>query len=432
MTYCKAIEYLDSLNSLGSVPGLDNIRELLCRLGNPQNQLKIVHIAGTNGKGSVGVFLAYSLIEAGYKVGRYSSPAVKEYLETITIDNNNISENNFAASIEKIKVVCDEMLNEGLTHPTRFEIETAAAYLFFAEEKCDICIIECGMGGAEDATNVMDSVLCSVITSISLDHTGVLGSSIEEISRAKAGIIKNGCATICLKKEPQFTVISEFADQKNSELYAVDPHNIDIEDAAADGIILNYGAHNEIEIKLSGLYQPVNAAIALECIDYLNSHGYSINETQIKSGFIKTRWFGRFEVLSEDPYFIIDGAHNPDGARALYHTLVTYFPDEKIKFIMGCFADKDYDSILKILSPIAESFVTVATPNNVRALDSKTLAEYIKKYYDIPVVAYESIDAAISSVIKEIDKDDICVAFGSLSHLKLIADKYKECLPSMR
>lgn len=425
MKYKEAADYLNSLNVLGSVLGLDSIKELLKRLDNPQDKLKIIHIAGTNGKGSVGAFLSYILMDSGMKVGRYVSPAVKNPLEIIQINNSDISENKFAKVINDVREACVSMQNDGFPHPTRFEIETAAAYLFFFLEECDICLVECGLGGDLDATNAISYPLCSIITSISIDHTAFLGSTIEEITAHKAGIIKAGAPVICLKTEPAFSVIKTRAAKLDSQCIAVEPDRIEIVKADPDGIIMNYNKHRNIILSMCGLYQTINCALALECIDFLIRHNYSISDKNILNGIKNTRWFGRFQILSENPYFIIDGAHNPDGAKELYNTICTYFPDRKITFIMGVFADKDYLKILEIVSPIAKNFITIETPGNNRALSAKTLADCIKKYYDIPVVSYESIDAAINDLKNNLSENDIFVAFGSLSNLARIEKLYK-------
>lgn len=417
------MKYLDSLNKLGSVPGLDSIRELLHRLGNPQNKVKCIHIAGTNGKGSVGAFITEILITAGYKVGRYASPAVVESLEIIKLNNTNISEEVFEKIISEIAVVCNKMVEDGLPHPTRFEVETAAAYVFFAEENCDFSVVECGMGGLLDATNVVENVACSVITSISIDHTGFLGETIEEIATQKAGIIKVGVPVIMAKGvDSVVDVISKTADEKEAELYMVsETSNLRFN---KENIVFDYKGYNNIEIGLLGVYQPQNAVVALECIEILRKNGYEVSDDVIYAGFKNTGWFGRFSMLGKSPDFIVDGAHNPDGAKALLDCIKTYYPEGNLTFVVGFFADKDYKGILELCMPYCGRIFTIETPDNPRALSSKALAEFIKNNYDVVVSSCDKIEEAVQLAINNTDESGAVIVFGSLSHLAMASQAY--------
>lgn len=419
------MKYLDSLNKLGSVPGLDSIRELLHRLGNPQNKVKCIHIAGTNGKGSVGAFITEILIKVGYKVGRYASPAVVEPLEIIKLNNANISEDVFEKIISEIAVVCNKMVEDGLSHPTRFEVETAAAFVFFAMEGCDFAVVECGMGGLLDATNIVENVVCSVITSISIDHTGFLGETIEEIATQKAGIIKSGVPVIMAKGvDSVIDVISKTAVEKNSDLYmASEVSNLRFNKG---DIIFDYKDYDNIEIGLLGVYQPQNAAVALECINVLKENGYSVPDEAIYKGFKDTGWFGRFSMLGKSPDFIVDGAHNPDGAKALLDCIKTYYPDGNLTFVVGFFADKDYKGILDLCMPYCKRIFTIETPDNPRALSSKALAEFIKNNYDVVVSSCDKIEEAVQLAINNTDESDAVIVFGSLSHLAMVSQAYFE------
>ena len=447
MNYSEVREYLKNVNKLGSILGLNTIKELLKRLGNPQNELKVVHIAGTNGKGSIMTFVQNILMESGYKVGRYCSPAVFNEREIIRINDEYISEEQSADLLTRIKEKCDSMYSEGLPHPTSFEIETAEALMFFKEQNCDIALIECGMGGETDATNVFEKVLCSVIATISLDHTQFLGSTIEEITKVKSGIIKENCPVVISKQTVEAeNVIKQVCKQKNSEL--IIPTEQDFENVEIDGLTtkVTYKASNNKEYILNlqalGTYQIKNAKTAVEVAlvldkaltektnicdesDKNNSTGMKNNinnsgntiEKNIKKGIEKTVWPGRMEVISKEPLIIIDGAHNPGAVLELRKTLDLYFTNKRITFIMGVLSDKDFSKEAEIIADRAERIITI-TPNNSRGLDGHKLAETLVKYNHNVQVADSLKQAAEESIdtIKE-NRADMILAFGSLSYL---------------
>lgn len=447
MNYSEVREYLKNVNKLGSILGLNTIKELLKRLGNPQNELKVVHIAGTNGKGSIMTFVQNILMESGYKVGRYCSPAVFNEREIIRINDEYISEEQSADLLTRIKEKCDSMYSEGLPHPTSFEIETAEALMFFKEQNCDIALIECGMGGETDATNVFEKVLCSVIATISLDHTQFLGSTIEEITKVKSGIIKENCPVVMSKQTVEAeSVIKKVCKQKNSEL--IIPTEQDLENVEIDGLTtkVTYKASNNKEYILNlqalGTYQIKNAKTAVEVAlvldkaltektnicdesDKNNSTGMKNNinnsgntiEKNIKKGIEKTVWPGRMEVISKEPLIIIDGAHNPGAVLELRKTLDLYFTNKRITFIMGVLSDKDFSKEAEIIADRAERIITI-TPNNSRGLDGHKLAETLVKYNHNVQVADSLKQAAEESIdtIKE-NRADMILAFGSLSYL---------------
>lgn len=447
MNYSEAREYLKNVNKLGSILGLNTIKELLKRLGNPQNELKVVHIAGTNGKGSIMTFVQNILMESGYKVGRYCSPAVFNEREIIRINDEYISEEQSADLLTRIKEKCDSMYSEGLPHPTSFEIETAEALMFFKEQNCDIALIECGMGGETDATNVFEKVLCSVIATISLDHTQFLGSTIEEITKVKSGIIKENCPVVMSKQTGEAeSVIKKVCKQNNSEL--IIPTEQDFENVEIDGLRtkVTYKASNNkeyaINLQTLGTYQIKNAKTAVEVAlvldkaltektnicdesDKNNSTGMKNNinnsgntiEKNIKKGIEKTVWPGRMEVISKEPLIIIDGAHNPGAVLELRKTLDLYFTNKRITFIMGVLSDKDFSKEAEIIADRAERIITI-TPNNSRGLDGHKLAETLVKYNHNVQVADSLKQAAEESIytIKE-NRADMILAFGSLSYL---------------
>lgn len=447
MNHSEAREYLKNVNKLGSILGLNTIKELLKRLGNPQNELKVVHIAGTNGKGSIMTFVQNILMESGYKVGRYCSPAVFNEREIIRINDEYISEKQSADLLTRIKEKCDSMYSEGLPHPTSFEIETAEALMFFKEQNCDIALIECGMGGETDATNVFEKVLCSVIATISLDHTQFLGSTIEEITKVKSGIIKENCPVVMSKQTGEAeSVIKKVCKQNNSEL--IIPTEQDFENVEIDGLTtkVTYKASNNKEYILNlqalGTYQIKNAKTAVEVAlvldkaltektnicdesDKNNSTGMKNNinnsgntiEKNIKKGIEKTVWPGRMEVISKEPLIIIDGAHNPGAVLELRKTLDLYFTNKRITFIMGVLSDKDFSKEAEIIADRAERIITI-TPNNSRGLDGHKLAETLVKYNHNVQVA-DSLKQAAEESIDTIkgNRADMILAFGSLSYL---------------
>lgn len=420
------IDYLESLNGLGSVPGLNSITELLKRVDNPQDKVKFVHIAGTNGKGSVGAFLSYILAEAGYNVGRYASPAVFTANEIIQYNNKNISDEELVDIIYLLQTKCEEMVKDGYNQPTRFEVETAAAFVYFEKIKCDIAIVECGMGGRLDATNIIKNTLCAVITPISLDHTSFLGDTIEEIADNKSDIIKSGCSVVSAYNDLTASIIKGKAYMHNADVVFLDSDQIKINYSSLDEnkISFDFGNLHNLKISLLGAYQPYNAALALLTVNALKNNGFDISDKSIRQGLLDTKWFGRFQLIGRNPYFIIDGAHNPDGALSLRNSLSQFFFNKKLTFIMGVFADKDYGKILDTVIEYANYIITIETPDNKRALPSKTLAEYIKKYYDVKVTDCGNITDAIDVAIANTDVDNAIIAFGSLSHLSLIYDEY--------
>ncbi len=367
MNYIEAREYLESTNKYGSVLGLDTIKELLSRLGNPQDKLNVVHFAGTNGKGSTMSYLESILLCAGYSVGKYSSPAVFDEREIITVDKTPISEKDIAKYIEIIKQACGRMVAEGLAHPTRFEIETAMAFCFFADLELDVCLIECGMGGKGDATNVFSNILLAVITSISLDHTKELGSTIEEIKENKEGIVKPGCPVV----------------------YAGTLGSID----------------------------DINKELAVRAAEELQKQGFKLKK-YIDEGIEQTYWPGRMETICENPLFIIDGAHNPGAILKLRDYIDLHFTNKKITFIMGVLADKDYSEEASIIGNKATKIYTI-TPNNSRGLDAHKLADTILEYNE-SVVASDNIEEAVRKAFGEVanNNSDMIIAFGSLSILK--------------
>ncbi|MCR5738067.1 MAG: bifunctional folylpolyglutamate synthase/dihydrofolate synthase [Eubacterium sp.] len=410
----EALEYLKKISTLGSVLGLESIKELLNRLGNPQQQLKVVHIAGTNGKGSTLTFLQNILQEAGYQVGRYSSPAVFEFREMFQIGNEYISEETFCELLFRVKDACDEMVAEGLNHPTEFEIETAVAFLFFAEHPCDVVLIECGMGGETDATNVFSKVLCSILATISLDHMKFLGDTVEEIASVKAGIIKENCPVVSSRQEEKVSrVIKQKAKEKNA-LYRCAGKACQKGEKAA--YVSTTGKQYSFKMSMLGSYQLFNVATAIEVAEVLGKQGFSL-ENAIEKGIENAKWPGRMEQICEQPVIYMDGAHNPGAVKELKDSIELYFTNQRITFIMGVLADKDFEKEVEMIADKAVSIYTI-TPENPRALSAEKLAQTVGKYHE-NVVSTNSLEEAIAYAKQDVlnKKSDMILAFGSLSYL---------------
>ena len=436
MTYEQACAFANQAAKSGSILGLESIRALMAELSDVQEKLPIIHIAGTNGKGSVGAYLASIFREAGLHVARYTSPAVFSPLEVFTYDGKNITEDGYAIVMSQVKDACDIMVSAGMECPTIFEIETAAAFLWFYEKKPDVVLLETGMGGELDATNLIMHPLASVITSISMDHMQFLGDTIESIAQAKAGIIKAGC--------PVYSAVQNQEVKKVLAVVAAEKHaSIEFSDTQADTVleekpgnmvfshVLASGDTVILKTVMAGLYQVKNASLAADVADaLLPGMMPTENKTEkvgwicakpidkdhkleiIKNGIEKTHWPGRFEVVSTDPFLVIDGAHNEDAARQLATTVENCFTNTRLTYIIGVLADKEHDKMLEIMAPFAERVYTI-TPDNARALDADRLAEEAGKYCD-EVQAVGSVEKALALAFTH---EEPVLAFGSLSYL---------------
>ncbi len=401
ITTKQAFEYLEKSKQRGMVLGLSAMRELMEKLGNPQNKLKnIIHIAGTNGKGSVGAFIEAVLTEAGYTVGRYSSPAVFSYFEIFRKNNKNITESEFCTCMEKIMSTKTELA------PTSFEIETALAFLYMSD--CDYCIIETGLGGREDATNVIDIEKLAVITPISLDHMHILGDTVAKITAEKCGIFNPLTTVISAKQMPE---AEEVIRQYELPLtFANDTDNIRHYENYQT---FDCGEYKDVKISLLGAFQPDNASTALTALKALG-----ISEAQIRKGFEKAVWHGRFDLISKNPVIVADGAHNKSAFLQLRKTLNEYYPDCKFNFITGVLKDKDYHSATEIFAPISDKVYTI-TPDNPRALNNSEYAEEFRKH------SVNAVPIDIEDIPRIINKDGINVIFGSLSFMERVFEVLK-------
>ena len=417
MNYAEARVYLNKVFKYGSVLGLENMRELLGRLGNPQDDLKFIHISGTNGKGSVLAYLSTILSGGGYRTGRYISPTLFSYRERIQVDEQKIEKESLAHHVTAIAKVIEEMKAENAGNPTAFEVETALAFLYFKEKDCDIVVLETGLGGALDATNIIKTTVMEVIAPISMDHMEFLGDTLEKIAMQKAGIIKPHTAVVSASQEPDAKKVLDHVCKENQcSMYMVDPAQItdvlyDVEEQQ-----FSYKNWKNVKITLAGSYQILNAALALEGVEELRRLGYHLSEEQVRQGLYRAVWRGRFTLLSKNPAVIIDGAHNPGAAKELKHSLDLYFKGKDLYYIFGVFQDKDYQEVIRLTAPLAKHIVTVQTPGNPRALPANELKEAVQAV-NPSVEAAQSIQEAVKKSLQLAKKEDAIIIFGSLSFL---------------
>ncbi|MDE6685951.1 MAG: bifunctional folylpolyglutamate synthase/dihydrofolate synthase [Lachnospiraceae bacterium] len=424
MKYKEAEEYIQKISAYGSVLGLDTIRELLKRMGNPQDTLSFVHIAGTNGKGSVLAYVSTILKEAGYRVGRYLSPVISDYREKIQVGGRMISQKALCEGLELVKDHAEQMEAEGWQPPTLFETETALAFWFFAKKKCDIVILETGMGGIEDATNIIRNTKVAVFTPISYDHIGILGDTLTEIAEKKAGIIKEGAVVVSAVQKPEvMEVLQRTCQEKGCVLRVTEqPQKVKY------GIFgQRFSFHKNVyKIRLAGMWQPENACVALEVIEVLREQGISIKEEAVRRGLEETVWDGRFTVLRKKPLLIMDGAHNEDAVKRLRESLEGYFPGQRFLFIMGVLRDKEYDKMLEIMAPLAQYIITITPPENPRALSAFDLADKAKAYHPC-VTAADSLEEAVEMAGLLAGEEYVTIAFGSLSYLGRLRKILERC-----
>jgi dihydrofolate synthase/folylpolyglutamate synthase len=380
MDYNEALGFIHGALKFGSKLGLRNITRLLNHLNNPHEKLKFIHVAGTNGKGSTCAMIAEILQNKGLKTGMYTSPYVEEFTERIQINRENIPQKRLAEITDKVKDAINIMIEKGYEHPTEFEIVTAIAFQYFFEEECEIVVLEVGLGGRYDATNVIKNPLVSVITSIGYDHMKHLGSTLEEIAHEKCGIIKENCPVVAYlyQKEEPLKVIKKYCAEKNSSLYIGNKERLYIKKERYNLAIFNYDKYKEITLNLGGIYQISNAITAIETIKVLNSnYNYGISLQNIIQGLKDVKWSGRFEIYRDNPLVIFDGGHNIEGILALNESLKKYFKNEKITLIIGMMKDKEYEKCIKLLLNISKDIISTA-PNMERALDPKIIKEIVQ------------------------------------------------------
>lgn len=430
------ISLIEELKKRGSVPGLDAIEGLLEELGHPEDNLKIVHIAGTNGKGSIFAYLSSILIAAGFKVGRYISPTISCYEERFQINGEYITKDKLARLYNIVEEAMKREEEKTGLKPTLFEVETAISFLYFKEEKVDYALIEVGMGGRMDATNVIRHPELTVISSISYDHQAFLGDTLEEIAWQKAGIIKESCPVVLSENSDEVCkVIEQEATKKKVKCIEIKPTDYEVLSETPYGSTFLW-KEQRYETKLPGRHQVSNAVTALAASEYLFRKDYEKNnarkaiakkldEMNVKSaqqgGIIRTCWPGRLEVLKKEPLFYRDGAHNPDGAKKLAAFLQKYFTNKKIIYIMGVLKDKEYKKMLRYLMPMAKE-VYVFKPKNERGLSAQILADTIKEVADVSVAIESDVNAAVFRALDTAKPDDVLVACGSLSFMEEMED----------
>jgi dihydrofolate synthase/folylpolyglutamate synthase len=424
MNYSEALEYIHGTYGKGTKSGIDNMRKLLGTLGNPHYGMKFVHVAGTNGKGSTVSFISRILMEAGYRTGKYISPYLERFEERMSVDGKCIEGDVLGRITAKVKEAVELMLSKGWNHPTEFEIVTAIGFMYFREKACDVIVLEAGLGGRLDSTNAIDASELSVITSISKDHTRILGETIESIAYEKAGIIKCG-GHVLLKPQDKRAeeVVARVCKEKGAALIVPDMAGITVVERNIDRQVFHYGKYKFLEITLAGLHQLENAALAVSAAELLASFGYGITEKHIRDGLKNANWPGRMEVVNRSPIFIIDGAHNEDGSRMLARSLEAYFPGRSIIFIMGVMKDKDYVSMLKNISHLAKAILTVTPPSN-RALSAELLEKEAKNYCNV-VIINDTIKGAVLKSLEISGDNDIICAFGSLYFLGEIRNHFR-------
>ena len=409
MNVNEAIEYIHSVCWKGTVPGLSRTQELLAKMGNPEKKLKFIHIAGTNGKGSTAAMSASILQQAGYKVGLYTSPYIYRFHERMQVNGVEISDEDLAAVTEYVRPLAQSMVES----PTEFELVCCIAFEYFLRQNCDIVVLEVGMGGAWDATNVIETPEVAVITNIGLDHTDVLGSTLEEIAATKAGIFKdNGHAVIYRGIPSVEKVFEDICAERNVQLKKADFDSLNLIRHGLEGQTFDCGNRKALQLPLLGVHQLKNAAVVLSIMDTLLEKGWKITEDHIREGLRVARWPGRFDIVGRDPLFIIDGGHNPQCIGALVVNIRDYLKDKKVIALTGVLADKDYADMYKPVMTYVQEFVCV-TPPNPRKLEAAELANHLMSV-GAKATACDSIEEGVRKARQLAGDSGVVLCFGSL------------------
>lgn len=422
MNYQEVMSYLDNAKILGSVLGLGTMKALLAELGDPQRGLPVVHIAGTNGKGSTAAYIAEILSAAGYRTGLYISPFIQHFGERVQVDGASITESEIAERMTAVIKAAKAVTERGSQPPTVFELITAMGFLHFQARRCDIAVVEVGLGGRLDATNVIESPEAAVITHIGLDHTELLGDTISQIAAEKGGIIKPGCDVVLYRQDGEaMGTITAICRAQNAVLHCADALSAHLHSITVDGLVFDWEGYKELQTAMTGLHQVGNAVTAVKTAEVLQSRGWRIDEDAIRAGLRKARCIGRLELLNRSPVVLVDGAHNPQGVEALTASLRALFPDRTFRFLIGMLADKDFRAAVATALPLAERCYTV-TPPVPRALSAEKLAEVIREMDDgtVPVQACGSVENALQCALREAEPGEILCAFGSLYQIGAI------------
>ncbi len=410
MTYTEALDYIHSVSWKGSRPGLSRITELCHRLGDPQNDLKFIHVAGTNGKGSTSVMLAEILSAAGLRVGLFTSPFILRFNERMRVNGEDIPDDVLAEITALVRPHADAMEDA----PTEFELITAIAFAYFKREACDVVVLEVGMGGRLDSTNIIppESVLLSIITGIAMDHSAFLGDTPEAIAKEKAGIIKQGVpvlfggahpsvgsdSTTAVDHHAVSNVIRGQAIATDAPYFETDHNRLSKVACDPEGATLNFGDLQDLRISLPGIYQPYNAATVLTALEILQGSCLPVTEAHIRAGMEKAFWPGRFEILSHTPLVISDGGHNPEGVDAAVAGIKAFFPGERVYLLSGVMADKDFTVMVRRMCEVAERVFTVR-PDNSRAMDADAYAEVFSRE-GVEAQGYPSVEAAVHAAMR--------------------------------
>ena len=413
----QAIEYIHSVCWKGSIPGLGRTQQLLGLMGNPHDKLKFIHIAGTNGKGSTAAMTASILRKAGYKTGLYTSPYIYRFNERMQIDGEPISDEELARITQWIKPLAQSMQE----CPTEFELVSCIAFEYFMRNNCDIVVLEVGMGGALDSTNVIHAPEVAVITNIGLDHTDVLGKTVEEIAQTKAGIFKEGGDAVVYRSTPSVEAVFEaVCAEQHVTLHKADFENLTLVSHGLDGQVFHCGDRKHLTLPLLGDHQLHNAAVVLKVADVLIRRGWKITEEHIYDGIRDVSWPGRFDIMQEDPLFIIDGGHNPQCIEALVKNIEDYLTGRRVIVLTGVLADKDYADMYRPVMPLVEEFVCI-TPPNPRKLDAALLAQYLQEA-GAKATPCESTEEGVQLAMEKAGRDGVVLSFGSLYSIGSIRD----------
>jgi len=418
MNYQEALDYIHGTYKFGSKLGLENIKYLLNLLGNPHQKLKIIHVAGTNGKGSTCSYIHSILKEAGYRVGLYTSPYLEEFTERIRMNGIDIPKDRLGEITSIVKEKIDEMVSEGKNHPTEFEVVTAIAFYYYAEEDVDFLVLEVGLGGRLDATNVVENPLLSVITPIGLDHTEYLGDTLPKIAYEKGGIIKENSFVLSYPQEKEVVEVFEnLCKERNSKFFMTSFDTLEIQESTVNGQTFSVNVlgqdYSNVKVQMVGIHQIYNACTALGVVEILRRYrDVSISEEAVFNGLYNAKWAGRFEVLGKNPWIIIDGAHNLHGAIALRKSIESLLKDYKITLVVGMLQDKDVQGVLEDLIPLM-SKVVATEPNNPRAMKASELAEKLKVFNKETHIC-ESIQEAIKRSKDITSEEEVIIFAGSL------------------
>lgn len=410
MTYEQALAAIHQTPWENSVPGLKRIGELMQLLGNPQDTLQFVHIAGSNGKGSVAAMTASILQRAGYVTGLCTSPYIARFNERIRVNGVSISDDDLATVTERVLACAHEMQER----PTEFELVSAITFAYFAERKCDIVVLEVGLGGRLDATNIIKAPLVAVITAIGLEHTALLGDTVEKIAAEKAGIIKPGTTAVVSDQSKSIIgVITDICRARQVPLRVAQTSAIERLSQGPEGQQLLYNGTQEYHLPMLGAHQLQNVCTVLSVVEVLRQKGFALPEQAVDEGLRNTRWPGRFELLQCVPYFFVDGGHNPQCAKAVAATLDELFPGKKICFLLGVLADKNYQGIIEPVLPIAKHIVTI-TPPSPRAMAAEELSVLLKREYGIDAEPCATIEQGVATILARTQASDVICAYGSL------------------